>query len=525
MSVRNTQPLPAGWAPSALQSVADINPTLDKSAYPDTLSVSFVPMPAMEAATGIVDVSKTRPFADVKRGFTPFLEGDVLFAKITPCMENGKMAVAPSLIGGLGFGSTEFHVLRPSPGMDARFIYYWVSSQSFRREAEHNMTGAVGQRRVPTTYIAEHPIPVAPTHEQRRIVAKIEELFSELDKGVEALTTAREQLRVYRQSLLKHAFEGRLTEEWRSRNPERLETSDALRARLEQTREGAHQTRLSRWQAALKQWAEQGTAAPKPPKPRDPKPVTGMSGDEANDLPQLPNGWLWERLGWMTLGVEYGTAAKSASSGKVAVIRMGNIQNAKIDWTNLVYTSNEDEIAAYALNPGDVLFNRTNSPELVGKTAIYRGERPALFAGYLIRVNHNPDVVDGQYLNLFLNSHVARTHGNDVKTDGVNQSNISGEKLGQYPFPYCSIHEQREVVRILDHRLSLVDQTEGQIEEELRRAEALRQAILARAFSGGLVPQDASEEPASVLLERIKAEREAAEGKPKPIRKKRTSAA
>jgi type I restriction enzyme S subunit len=209
----------------------------------------------------------------------------------------------------------------------------------------------------------------------------------------------------------------------------------------------------------------------------------------------------------MTCGVEYGTAAKSSESGSVPVLRMGNIQNAKFDWCDLVYTSDAEEIRKYSLRDGDVLFNRTNSPELVGKTAIYRGERPALFAGYLIRVNQSPRIVDSQYLNLFLNSHIARQYGNRVKTDGVNQSNINGEKLSNYPFPYCSLAEQREVVNLLEEKLSIVDQLEEDITLETQKAASLRQSILRKAFSGKLVAQDPNDEPASILLERIKAEK------------------
>ena len=182
---------------------------------------------------------------------------------------------------------------------------------------------------------------------------------------------------------------------------------------------------------------------------------------------------------------------------------MGNIQNGKFDWSDLVYTSDREEILKYALTEGDVLFNRTNSPELVGKTAIYRGEHPALFAGYLIRVNQLPAIVDSQYLNLFLNSHVARKHGNRVKTDGVNQSNINGEKLSNYPFPYCSLPEQIEIVKLLEEKLSLVDQMEQEIGFEIRKAESLRQSILKKAFAGRLVAQDSNDEPARLLLERI----------------------
>ncbi len=203
--------LPNGWIAASLEEVAQVNPRLDKSEIDADLEVSFVPMPAVEAESGKIDVSAKRRFSEVEKGYTGFKENDVLFAKITPCMENGKMAVVPEVHGGLGFGSTEFHVLRPPAGIVPKYLYYFVSSKSFRMNAEHNMTGAVGQRRVPTTYFSQADIPLPPSAEQRRIVGKIEALFSELDAGVANLKQARAQLAVYRQALLKHAFEGHLT--------------------------------------------------------------------------------------------------------------------------------------------------------------------------------------------------------------------------------------------------------------------------------------------------------------------------
>ena len=210
----------------------------------------------------------------------------------------------------------------------------------------------------------------------------------------------------------------------------------------------------------------------------------------------------------MTTGVEYGTSAKSSEHGTHPVLRMGNIQNARFDWSDLVYTSDPDEVEKYLLKEDDVLFNRTNSPELVGKTAIYRLERPAIFAGYLIRINQIKTIVNSHYLNLFLNSPIAKNHGNRVKTDGVNQSNINGEKLSNYSFPFCSLAEQDEIVSQLDEKLSLVDDLEQEISENLARAEALRQSILKKAFAGQLVPQDPHDEQASVLLARIRAAKE-----------------
>ena len=276
--------------------------------------------------------------------------------------------------------------------------------------------------------IGEFEILMAATsfEEQHRIVAKIEELFSELDKGVESLKTARALLKVYRQAVLKHAFEGKLTAQWREENKDKLEKPEQLLARIKQERETRYERQLKEWKAAVRTWESGAKRGRKPNKPRDPKPLGKLDESVPPNLPQLPESWAWEKLGWMTCGVEYGTAAKSMKSGTVPVLRMGNIQNAKFDWTDLAYTSDDDEIAEYLLHDGDVLFNRTNSPELVGKTAIYRGKCPVIFAGYLIRVNQICTIVESQYVNLFLNSDVARQYGNSIKTDGVNQSNING---------------------------------------------------------------------------------------------------
>ncbi|MFZ2406770.1 MAG: restriction endonuclease subunit S [Methylobacter sp.] len=242
--------LPHTWCNAKISEISSVNPTLDKVGIPDDLEVSFVPMPAVQAESGIIDVSGKRKFSEVKKGYTPFREGDVLFAKITPCMENGKMAVVPEVINGIGFGSTEFHVLRALSGVNTKYVYYYyyVSSQTFRRQAEHNMSGAVGQRRVTTPYLSSCDVPLPPTNEQHRIVAKIEELFSELDKGIENLKTARSQLNVYRQALLKHAFEGKLTAQWRAENQDKLETADSLLKRIQHERAERYQQQLADWE-------------------------------------------------------------------------------------------------------------------------------------------------------------------------------------------------------------------------------------------------------------------------------------
>ena len=158
----------------------------------------------------------------------------------------------------------------------------------------------------------------------------------------------------------------------------------------------------------------------------------------------------WEKksVGELCISLKYGTAKKSDASGNVVVLRMGNLQQGEIDWSDLAYSNDPDDIEKYKLFPGDVLFNRTNSAALVGKTAIYRGEHPAIYAGYLIKLDYDHDKIIGDYLNYALNTLDAKKYCNSVKTDGVNQSNINAKKIGAYSFNVPSIPEQEKIVSI-----------------------------------------------------------------------------
>lgn len=137
--------LPPGWKRVTLSDLAEINPRLNVASLPNDTEVSFVPMSAVEVESGRMNATETRRLDEVRRGsYTPFQEGDVLFAKITPSMENGKSAVAQALASGIGFGSTEFHVFRPVAGVEAQFVRYYVVQEAFRRTARGHMKGTAG---------------------------------------------------------------------------------------------------------------------------------------------------------------------------------------------------------------------------------------------------------------------------------------------------------------------------------------------------------------------------------------------
>ena len=184
--------------------VCDINPKTNIDLPSDT-QISFIPMNAV-SVDGKVNSCKTLSLDSIKN-YTVFQNGDILFAKITPCMENGKGAIAERLTNGYGVGSTEFIILRPKPEIvTQKWIQLFLSQKIFRLYCQQHMTGSAGQKRVPPKFLANCTIPVPPLSEQKLIVSRIEELFSQLDASMAELKTAKERLKVYRQAVLKEAF-------------------------------------------------------------------------------------------------------------------------------------------------------------------------------------------------------------------------------------------------------------------------------------------------------------------------------
>jgi|LGVE01.1.fsa_nt_gb type I restriction enzyme S subunit len=196
--------------------------------------------------------------------------------------------------------------------------------------------------------------------------------------------------------------------------------------------------------------------------------------------------WAMKTLGDVCEKVEYGSSSKSIKEGKIAVLRMGNIQNGRFNWEKLVYSDNLKENKKYLLKYNDVLFNRTNSPELVGKTAIYKDEMPAIFAGYLIRIHRLENLLDADYLNYYLNSEMAMNYGKSVTTSSVNQANINGTKLKNYPIPLPSLSEQQSIVIKLDALSTETKKLEAIYTQKLADLEELKKSILAKAFKGEL---------------------------------------
>lgn len=321
-------------------------------------------------------------------------------------------------------------VLRPGTGILPKYAYYALMSIKASGAFLKTATQTTNIANINTTVLQNTLFPLPPVNEQARIVSKIEELlplvaeYDEVEQKLSALNTNSPEM--LRKSILQQAVQGKLT----ARDP-----SDEPASEL-----------LKRIQAEKAKLIAEG-------KIKKEKTLPVISND---DQPfDIPETWTWTSIAETCTNIQYGTSEKSAPSGKVAVLRMGNLQGGKIDYSNLVYTSNDYDIERCHLEYNDLLFNRTNSKELVGKTAIYKAEIPAIYAGYLIRVT--PILIDSDYLNYVMQSHFFKKYCLAVKTDAIGQSNINAEKLKRFVFPLPPLAEQKRIVERVEELLAMCD--------------------------------------------------------------------
>ena len=367
-----------------------------------------------------------------------------------------------------------------------------------------------GTTRLKLTQGALKQIPVnfAPELEQLRIVSKIEELFSELDKGVESLKTAREQLKAYRQAALKHAFQGKLTEQWRNENNNDIEASARLLTHIKCERKDIYRFQFQKWKTGLRKWEESGQRGRKPKKPIKPKVLDPITEKELENLPSLPSGWLWVRLGDIGLVGTGVTPLKSNSKyysgGDVPWVTSGalndsfvrhvpsHVTEAALNNTNLrVYPLNTLVVALYGEGKtrgkcSELLIEATTNQAIAaivqeGKSSGLRG-----LIKWFLTMN---------YESIRLGS-----------SGGV-QPNLNLGIIENLAVPICSIAEAKEIEKEIESRLSEIESLDIELSSLLQRCDALRHSILKKAFSGQLVKQDPNDEPASILLERIRAEK------------------
>lgn len=467
--------LPPGWVEASLDTICEINPATDVSGLPSDAPVTFVPMAAVGTLTNTIDTSKTRPLREITTGFTRFRSGDVIFAKITPCMENGKIALVPELPHGIGIGSTEFHVLRPKPGVDAGYVCHFVMREAFRAAARRSMSGAVGQQRVPAGYLREATIPVAPTAEQARVVAAVDAAFEKVGAGEAAILRTREALTQFRASLLHAACTGALTAGWRAAN---------------RTNE-ADDNFLMLLMAARRELNGRRNRAVLPP--------------DTSDGPPLPSGWCWASVDQITDFVGNGLAR--APDGDVTdrrILRISAVRPLKVDRGEHRFYRPlpEESLAGATMQRHDLLFTRySGSEQYVGVCGLVRFEDPMLFPDKVMCARPLSGFSDvAEYLEIALNAGPSRAYiARNIRTT-AGQKGVAGSSIRACPVP---LPPRREMAAIVAAVREAESGTTGLPSGDV--AAQLRQSILHAAFTGRLVPQDPVDEPAATLLTRLRA--------------------
>lgn len=485
--------LPLGWADAKLSDV--VEPRGEKMSPADCGDVPFIGMDHVESQT--TKIIGSVPASTMKSSAARFYAGDVLYGRLRPYLNK----VAQPNFDGLA--SAEFIVFPENRLVYNKFLRLRLNAADFVSFASHLNEG--DRPRVSFEQIGDFPLRVPPFNEQRRIVAKIEELFSELDNGIENLKVAQAKLKVYRQVLLKHAFEGKLTAQWREANPDKLETGDALLERIQHMRAQRYQQQLADWEANGKQGS-------KPKAPGLPSPLTG---EELADLPELPLGWVYVRAedisGFITKGTTPGKEKLFSGNGDIPFIKVYNLTKTgfldfSIDPTFVSKDTHNKFLARSKVYPGDVLMNIVGPP--LGKVSIVPNTFPEWNINQAIAIFRST-IISNKFLAAYL-AHETTVRAMMRKSKATaGQFNLTLEICRETAIPYCSMQEQKEIELLIEDKLSAIDHLDQVITTELQQAEALRQSVLKKAFSGQLVSQDQHDESASTLLERIKAEKSA----------------
>jgi type I restriction enzyme, S subunit len=368
-----------------------------------------------------------------------------------------------------------FKVVFPRDVFDRRFLQLAINQNlSAYIGVAH---GGAGLAHITKGKFEASTIPLPPLAEQKRIVAKIEELFSELEAGEESLRVARQQLGVYRQSLLKQAFEGKLTAQWRTQNPDKVEDQSE----------------------------------------------SEIPNEELGELPDLPIGWRYTRFGRLIRHIDAGKSfrceerrptADEIGVAKVSAVTWGEYDEAESKTCIDPEKVNSD----YFIRRGDFILSRANTIELVGACVMVRRvTQRVMLSDKTLRLTID-DAVKPFVLH-YLRSRQGRREI-EKRSTGNQESmrNIGQDRIRSIVLAKCSLPEQQEIVRLLEQQFEVIDQNEREIDAALKRSEALRQSILKEAFSGRLVPQDPSDEPASELLARLRVGRLVSEKPPRLCR-------
>lgn len=408
-----------------------------------------------------IDTSERRAVRSVRSGYTRMYSGDVVLAKITPCMENGKLAIVPDVPHGRAAGTTEFHVFEPQR-VSAQFLYYWLNRQAFRQDAERNMTGTAGQKRVPADWLRNYPIPIPPPNIQDGITSRVKELFAEIEEGERALTDARAGLDTYRKSLLNAAITGQLTTEWRAKNSH-SDTGAKFLSRI------SHVGRIANQPVLQYAPTDQSSCAPF----------------------ELPPEWCWTTFGDVIESIKAGLNVKAEGRPPEHGER-GIVKVSAVTWDE--YDEGESKtLPASVLPPddevirvGDFLISRANTLELVGAPVIVRSTSKKMYLSDKVLRLEMPDAIK-EWVYFYLKSPRGRNEIEERSTGNqLSMRNISQNSLRSIPVPIPPETEMTYLLGALRSGwgFSRTYASRGGLGADTC---SLRQSILSAAFRGELL--------------------------------------
>lgn len=509
--------LPLSWNFVALEEVsADVSPGFASGKH--NSAGAGVPhlRPMNVDRDGQIDLKVVKSVAE-SNGIE-LRQGDVLFNNTNSAELVGKTAVVSTRESGFAF-SNHMTRIRPEDGVNSVFVarqlhFLWMAGYM-----KHRCTNHVNQASISSKTLAKTiPFLLPPATEQIRIVAKLEELLSDLDAGVAELKVAQNKLEQYRQSLLKAAVEGALTAKWRIKNPP-SETGAQLLARI-------LIERRARWEARqLARFKRQGKTPPKDWQKKYPEPVL----PDTTDLPELPEGWAWASVAQISSDEKYSLAIGPFGSNLkvpdyrdsgVPLVFVRNIRSGNYggEYTKYVTPEKAEELNAHSIQSGDVLVTKMGEPP--GDADVYPDNQPpAVITADCIKIRCEPNLMIAGFLKAAINSEIGKSQIRPM-TQGVAQKKVSLGRFINLAVPVPPMDEQVSAIQMLSEAESEAAAQLKAIDLALKQSTAQRQNILRAAFAGQLVPQDPNDAPASALLERIRAERAERAKQPKPRKTK-----
>ncbi|HHH3216832.1 TPA: restriction endonuclease subunit S [Morganella morganii] len=499
--------LPEGWAKSTINEMCNLNPKLKLD---DDLDVGFMPMAGVPTSYLGKCNFETKKWSEVKKGFTQFQNDDVIFAKITPCFENGKAVVIKEFPNGYGAGSTEYYVLRSINGLiNPHWLFALVKTKHFLTNGALNMSGSVGHKRVTKEFVEKYCFPVPPLAEQKIIAEKLDTLLAQVDSTKARLEQIPQILKRFRQAVLEEAVSGRLTENWRDASISE-KSAEELLVTISKTRKKNLTSGADSLATESKRY------------------LAKIDAHHFN-IPDviLPVGWKWTTfLQSMEKVVDCHNKTAPYTEKGIYLIRTPDIRNGIISLKNTKYV-NEDTYNFWSKRcpprSGDIIFTR-EAP--MGEAGIVPENTRLCMGQRMMLLRPMQSYLSNKYvlLNILSISFQARMLSQAIGT-GVKHLRVADVESLMYPLP--PLPEQHEIVRRVEQLFAYADTIEKQVNSALTRVNNLTQSILAKAFRGELTAQWRAENPdlisgensAAALLEKIKAERAASGGK-KTSRKK-----